>query len=196
MRCGVRENALLILAAVSMLLGSAVVAAGVAASAWTVARPLYALADAVTQLHEAVSEFEMPTPAPAASLPMPTPGPFFEVKERRELSSTAETESFTVRAEEIAFTEDWADVVLEVEQRGGPQDLLFYPPVLRDGEGKEYRADALSLEKARFALLKPEAEITLRFKPAPPEDADLTLVFNPGMGCENPVAPEVEMRLR
>ena len=82
----------------------------------------------------------------------------------------------------------------------GAADLLYLPPVVSDGAGREYTVTAASLKAARLALLEMttagQATATFVFEPAPPAKGALTLTFNSGMPVGDAVAPRVDVSLR
>ena len=81
----------------------------------------------------------------------------------------------------------------------GPGDLLYEPPVLR-GAKATFHPTPHSLEQARFDMLNlvtgGEATATLVFRPVPPQDDKLTLIFNPNQERGGPVAPRWTMDIR
>jgi|GEM_PF-5886739 len=131
---------------------------------------------------------QLPTQEKAPSLPAPTPTPTPLTGWKSEPAGL-EVELLDVKADDDGLT-----LTLEVRQ-SGPSALFFEQPVLR-GE-KTYELDPDSLEKARYDLLdvvaRGQAEIELRFTPAPEEGEELTLVFNPNHTGDNPVAPRIEV---
>lgn len=85
------------------------------------------------------------------------------------------------------------EVMTITASSSGPGDLLYEAPVLQAGS-RTYPIEGSSLEKARYAFLdlvtKGQTSAQLVFT-APPADAEVWLVFNPGRQPGDAVAPQV-----
>ena len=91
-------------------------------------------------------------------------------------------------------------VVSLTVQFGGPADLLYQPPIVRNAKGVMYTITPDSLKAARFAFLdlatSGQASARFVFQPAPAAKEALTLVFNPTMPAGDAIAPRVAVVLR
>lgn len=114
-------------------------------------------------------------------------------------AASAARAGFKVQIDELLMAKQSVSVTLTVRWSGAA-DLLYLPPVVSDGAGREYTVTAASLKAARLAWLDlttaGEATATFVFEPAPPAKGALTLIFNPGMPAGDAVAPRIDVILR
>ena len=107
--------------------------------------------------------------------------------------------AFKAQIDGLLMAKQSLSVTLTVRWSGAA-DLLYLPPVVSDGTGREYTATAASLTAARLAWLDlmtaGEATATFVFEPVPPVKGALTLIFNPGMSVGDAVAPRIDVPLR
>ena len=112
--------------------------------------------------------------------------------------SAAEPDDPSGRVQGIAVLSDTLSITVTVRY-AGPGDLLYEPPVLK-GAKATFHPTPHSLEQARFDMLNlvtgGEATATLVFRPVPPQDDKLTLIFNPNQERGGPVAPRWTMDIR
>ena len=107
--------------------------------------------------------------------------------------------AFKAQIDGLSVTTSGLVVSLTV-QFGGPADLLYQPPIVRNAKGVMYTITPDSLKAARFAFLdlttSGQASARFVFQPAPAAKEALTLVFNPTMQAGDAIAPRVEVVLR
>ena len=114
-------------------------------------------------------------------------------------AATSSRSAFKAQIDGLLTANQSVSVTLTVWWSGAA-DLLYLPPMVRDGAGHEYSVTAASLKAARLAWLEMttagQATATFVFEPAPPAKGALTLTFNPGMPVGDAVAPRVDVSLR
>ena len=125
-----------------------------------------------------------------------TPGP--EGKSNPREWSAAQPDDPSGRILGITVLSDTLSITVTV-CFAGPGDLLYEPPIL-NGARATYHPTPHTLEQARFDLLSlvtgGQATAVLRFRPVPPQNEKLTLVFNPNQQPGDLVAPRWEMVIR
>jgi hypothetical protein len=107
--------------------------------------------------------------------------------------------AFKAQIDGLSATSSGLVVSLTV-QFGGPADLLYQPPIVRNAKGVMYTITPDSLKAARFAFLdlttSGQASARFVFQPAPAAKEALTFVFNPTMQVEDAIAPRMDVVLR
>jgi hypothetical protein len=110
----------------------------------------------------------------------------------------AEPDSPSGRIQGVAVLSDTLTITVTLRY-AGPGDLLYKPPLLKAAKAT-YHPTQRSLEQARFDLLSlvtgGEATAAFGFRPVPPQDEALTLIFNPNQQPGDPVAPHWEKVVR